>query len=44
MYDTTSELYNDLLGIYFDKYNEFADAKTNKMKPKYDPDNVFLET
>ena len=42
MYDTTSELYNDFLGIYFDKYNKLPDANRNKIEPKYDPNNLFL--
>ena len=32
------------LGIYFDEYNELPNAKRNKMDPKYDLDNLFLET
>ena len=44
MYNTASELYNDLLGIYFDEYYELSDAKRNKMKYKYDPKKLFLET
>ena len=27
VYNTVSELYNDLLEIYFDEYNELLDAK-----------------
>ena len=32
---TASELYNDFLGIYFEKYGELPDVKRNKMDPKY---------
>ena len=44
MYDTASELYNGFLWIYFDEYNELPDTKRNKMEPKYNPDNLLLET
>ena len=44
MYNTASQLYNNLLGIYLDKYYELSDAKRNKMKHKYDPKKLFLET
>ena len=43
VYDTASDLCNDFLGIYFDQCNELPDAKRNKMQPKYDHDNLFLE-
>ena len=43
MCDTASELNNDFLGIYFDEYHELSDAKRNKMQPKYDSDNLFIE-
>ena len=41
MLNTASELYNDLLGIYFDEYYELSDAK--KIESKYDPDKLFLK-
>ena len=44
VYNTASELYNDLLEIYFDEYYELSDAKRDKMKCKYDPKKLFLET
>ena len=44
MYNTASELYSDLLGIYIDEYYELSDAKRNKMKDKYGPEKLFLET
>ena len=44
MYDTASELYNCLKGIYFDEYFELSDAKINKIKHKYDSQKLFLET
>ena len=40
---TASDLHNDLLGIYFDEYNELPDAKRNKMKHKYYPTKLSLE-
>ena len=43
MYNTASELYTDLLGIYFDENYELLDAKENKMKHKYDPKKLCLE-
>ena len=42
MYDKASNLYNNLLAIYFDKYNELLYAK-NKMRHKYDPTKFFLK-
>ena len=44
VYDNASDLYNDFLGIYFNEYNEILDAKRNKMKHKYEPKKLFLET
>ena len=44
MCDTGSQLYNELLEIYFDKYNELNDAKINKMDTKYDSNNLFHKT
>ena len=32
VYDTTSELYNDLLEIYFHKYKAFSDVKKKKVQ------------
>ena len=43
MYDTFSELYNDLLETYFDEYYDLSDAKKNKIGPKYDPANLTLD-
>ena len=37
--NTASELYNNLLEIYFDEYYELSDAKRNKMK-----NNVILKS
>ena len=36
MYNTTSELYNDLLETYFDEYYDWLDSKIIKTDPKYD--------
>ena len=32
----SSELYNNFLEIYYDKYNELSDEKRSKIDPKYD--------
>ena len=42
MCDTASELYNQLLGIYFDEYYDFSDTRRKKMDSKYDPDELGL--
>ena len=44
MYDKVSDSYNDLLAIYFNEYNELSDPKRNKVKHKYNPPILFLET
>lgn len=44
MYNTTSEVYDDLLDFYFDQYMALKDAKTKKLSSKCDPTNLFLET
>ena len=44
VYDTASKLYNDLLEIYFDEYNDLSDVKRKKMDPKYNPANLILDT
>ena len=43
VYDTTSELYNDLLGTYCDEYNELSHQKRNKIDPKYKLEELFLK-
>ena len=42
VYSTASELYKDLLGIYFDKYYKLSNAKRKKIDSKYDPDKLFF--
>ena len=42
MYDAASELYNELLGTYFDEYYYLLDSKRKKMEHKYKPKNLFL--
>ena len=44
MYDTDSELYNDLLGIYFHEYDRLIVAKRKTIGSKHDPTNLFFET
>ena len=43
VYIMSSELYNNFLEIYYDKYNELSDFKRNKMDTKYDRKNLFLK-
>ena len=43
MYNTTSELYNDLLWICFDKYNDLSEAKRSKIDLKYNPVKLILD-
>ena len=43
VYDTVSELYNDLLEIYFDQYYDLSDVKRSKIYPEYDPANLTLD-
>ena len=38
-----SELHNELLEIYLDKFIDFSNAKRNKMNLKYDPMNFTLD-
>ena len=44
VYDTASELYNELLEPYFDEYDELSYAKWKHIELKYDPNNLFFET
>ena len=43
MHDRASELYDEFLEIYHDKYNKFWDASKRKLDDKYDPEELFLE-
>ena len=43
MYDAASDLYNELLWIYFDEYYDLLDATRSKMDSKYNPINVTLD-
>ena len=36
VYNTALELYNNLLGTYFDEYFDLPDAKKSKIDPEYD--------
>ena len=42
LFNTASDLYKNLLAIYFNEYSELPDAKRSKMEHKYDPTNLFL--
>ena len=42
MYNTASELYNDLLQTYFGECCDLLDAKRSKMNAEYDPANLTL--
>ena len=41
--DTASELYNDLLEMYFYKYEALSDVIKGKLHNKFDSINSFLE-
>ena len=43
VYNTASELCNDLLEIYFDEYYDLLYSKKSKMDPKCDPANLTLD-
>ena len=43
VYNKASEVYNELLEIYFDKYNDFSGAKRKKMDPKCHPAHLILD-
>ena len=42
VYDAAFELYNEALGIYLDKYNDFSDARRSKIDTKYYHINLTL--
>ena len=44
LYTATSELCNELLGMYFDEYSIFSDAKRIEIGIEYDPVNLMLDT
>lgn len=45
MYDAALQLYNKLLGICLDEYEEFSDAEIKKKVDfKYNPINLTLDT
>ena len=44
MYNTASELYNELLEILFDRYYYFSGAKRKKMDSICDPTNLIIDT
>ena len=44
VYDTASQLHNELLRIYFDEHNNFSGAKRKKMDSKPDFVNSMLDT
>ena len=43
-YGTASELYNEMLRIYCDEYNDLSNAKRKEMDVKYDTVNLTLNT
>ena len=43
LYDTASELSNELLGIYFDKCYDLFDATRSKIDSKYNSINLRLD-
>ena len=44
VYNTASELYNELLEIPFDGYCYFSGAKRKKLYSKCDPTNLIIDT
>ena len=42
--DTVSKSYNEMIGVYFDEYQEFSNPKIKKMDPKYEATNLMLNT
>ena len=44
VYNTSSELHNNLIEIYFDEYYDVSDGERKNMEPKYDFDRLFLKT
>ena len=44
VYHAVSELFNEVLRIYFDKYCDFSDARRKKVDTKYIPDNLMSDT
>ena len=43
MYNTVSDLYNDLLTTCFNEYIKLSAAKRSKMDSKYDSANITLD-
>ena len=43
MHKNAANLYNTLLPIYFNDYNNIEDVKKEMMDKKYDPSNLFLK-
>ena len=43
IYDTGLEVYNEMLGTYFDEFYDLSDAKRSKMDPKEYPTNLILD-
>ena len=43
-YSIASELHNNMLGTYFDKYYDFSDDKRKNIDTKYNPINLMLDT
>ena len=41
--ENAANLYDTLLTIYFNDYNNIKNKKTEEMDKKYDPSNLFLE-
>ena len=43
MYVKASDLYNDFLAIYFDKYYNLSDATVSEIYPNYNPADLKLD-
>ena len=43
LYNNAKKLYNKLLSIYYDDYNDITDEEKEKMSEKYSPKNLLLK-
>ena len=43
MHKNAANLYNTLLAIYFNEYNNFTDEWKDKINKKYNPSNFFVK-
>ena len=43
MYDNATKLFNIVISIYFNDYNNTTNKETEKMGEKYNPNNLLIE-